>query len=31
VEDMEAVYAELEVIAETGDAGEGYRYMGLRE
>ena len=31
VEDMENVYAELEKIAETGDAGEGYRYMGLRE
>ena len=31
VEDIEGVYAELEKIAETGDAGEGYRYMGLRE
>lgn len=31
VEDMENVYAELEEIAKTGDAGEGYRYMGLRE
>ncbi|MEE1086386.1 MAG: pyruvate ferredoxin oxidoreductase [Schaedlerella sp.] len=31
VEDMEDVFAELRKIVETGDAGETYRYMGLRE
>jgi pyruvate ferredoxin oxidoreductase alpha subunit len=31
VEDMEHVFAELEKIAATGDAGEMYRYMGIRE
>ena len=31
VEDMENVFADLKQIAETGDAGETYRYMGLRE
>ena len=31
VEDMEGVFETLKQIAETGDAGETYRYMGLRE
>ena len=31
VEDMENVFAELKKIAADGDAGEMYRYMGLRE
>ena len=31
VEDMENVFATLENIAATGDAGEMYRYMGIRE
>lgn len=31
VEDMENVFATLEEIAATGDAGEMYRYMGIRE
>ncbi len=31
VEDMENVFATLEEIAETGDVGETYRYMGIRE
>ena len=31
VEDMENVFATLEEIAATGDAGETYRYMGIRE
>ncbi|MDO4942320.1 MAG: pyruvate ferredoxin oxidoreductase [Lachnospiraceae bacterium] len=31
VEDMEQVYAELERIAETGETGDTYRYMGVRE
>ena len=31
VEDMEHVYAELQTIIDKDDAGETYRYMGLRE
>lgn len=31
VEDMEHVYAELQAIIDKDDAGETYRYMGLRE
>lgn len=31
VEDMENVYEELKEIEETGDPGEMYRYMGIRE
>ena len=31
VEDMKGVYAELERIAETGETGDTYRYMGVRE
>ena len=31
VEDMEAVYETLKQIIEDGDAGETYRYMGIRE
>ena len=31
VEDMEGVYDELKRIMETGDVGETYRYMGIRE
>lgn len=31
VEDMEGVFAALKQIAEDGDAGETYRYMGIRE
>ena len=31
VEDMENVFATLKEIAATGDAGEMYRYMGIRE
>jgi pyruvate ferredoxin oxidoreductase alpha subunit len=31
VEHMEDVYAELERIAETGEVGDTYRYMGVRE
>ena len=31
VEDMENVFATLKEIAATGDAGEMYRYMGVRE
>lgn len=31
VEDMKGVYAELEKIAQSGEAGEPYRYMGVRE
>lgn len=31
VEDMEGVYEELKQIIADGDAGETYRYMGLRE
>ena len=31
VEDMENVFAELEQMAATGDTGEMYRYMGIRE
>ena len=31
VEDMEGVFAELATIIENNDAGETYRYMGIRE
>ncbi len=31
VEDMERVFAELKTIIENNDAGETYRYMGVRE
>lgn len=31
VEDMEQVFEDLQVIIDQGDAGETYRYMGLRE
>lgn len=31
VEDMEGVFATLKQIAEDGDAGETYRYLGIRE
>lgn len=31
VEDMKGVYAELEKIAQSGETGETYRYMGVRE
>lgn len=31
VEDMEGVFAALEKIAKDGDAGETYRYLGIRE
>lgn len=31
VEDMKGVYAELEKIAQNGETGETYRYMGVRE
>ena len=31
VEDMEGIYEELKQIMENGDAGETYRYMGIRE
>lgn len=31
VEDMEGVFAALEQIAKDGDAGETYRYLGIRE
>ena len=31
VEDMEAVFVDLKQIIEDGDAGETYRYMGIRE
>lgn len=31
VEDMKGVYAELERIAQSGEVGESYRYMGVRE
>lgn len=31
VEDMEAVYETLKQIIADGDAGETYRYMGIRE
>ena len=31
VEDMENVYEELKEIEETGNPGEMYRYMGIRE
>ena len=31
VEDMEHVYEELQNIIDKDDAGETYRYMGLRE
>ena len=31
VEDMEGVFEALKQIIEEGDAGETYRYLGLRE
>ncbi|EOS37289.1 pyruvate ferredoxin oxidoreductase [Lachnospiraceae bacterium 29-91] len=31
VEDMEHIFAALKQIAEDGDAGETYRYLGIRE
>ena len=31
VEDMEQVYEDLQQIIDTGDPGEMYRYMGIRE
>ena len=31
VEDMEGVFATLKQIAEDGDTGETYRYLGIRE
>ena len=31
VEDMEGVFEDLKQMVETGDAGETYRYMGIRE
>ena len=31
VEDMEHVFAELQTIIDNSDAGETYRYMGIRE
>ena len=31
VEDMEGVFEDLKQIVESGDAGETYRYMGIRE
>ena len=31
VEDMESVFDALKQIVEDGDAGETYRYLGLRE
>ncbi|MCD7872302.1 MAG: pyruvate ferredoxin oxidoreductase [Clostridiales bacterium] len=31
VDDIKAVYLELEKIAESGNAGEAYRYLGVRE
>ena len=31
VEDMESVFATLKQIVEDGDAGETYRYLGIRE
>ena len=31
VEDMENVFAELQTIIDNDDAGETYRYMGIRE
>ena len=31
VEDMEGVFEDLKQIVENGDAGETYRYMGIRE
>jgi pyruvate ferredoxin oxidoreductase alpha subunit len=31
VDDIAFVYSELEKIAKTGDAGESYRYVGVRE
>lgn len=31
VEDMEGIFATLEQIVEDGDAGETYRYLGIRE
>ena len=31
VEDMEQVFADLKTMIEQDDAGETYRYMGVRE
>ena len=31
VEDMESVFATLKQITKDGDAGETYRYLGIRE
>ena len=31
VEDMESVFDALKQIIEDGDAGETYRYLGIRE
>lgn len=31
VEDMESIYADLKQVIEDGDAGETYRYLGIRE
>lgn len=31
VNDIKSVYADLEEVVKTGDAGETYRYLGLRE
>ena len=31
VEDMENVYADLQQIIDDNDAGETYRFMGIRE
>ena len=31
VEDMEQVFADLQAVIDTGDTGETYQYMGLRE
>ena len=31
VEDMQGVFADLKQIVADGDAGETYRYLGIRE
>ena len=31
VEDVESIYADLKQVIEDGDAGETYRYLGIRE
>ena len=31
VEDMEQVFADLQTMIDNDDAGETYRYMGIRE